>query len=61
MKTYPWELTKKEWNAERDRIRPCTAATRFTGRSASDRMGQIIPWRALADDQECPSDTRAVA
>lgn len=29
MKTHPWELTQKEWYAERDRIRPCTAATRF--------------------------------
>jgi len=63
MKTYPWELTKKEWNAERDRIRPCTAATRFTGRSASEATGnsERLEWLLFGVTQGAADRLNAAA
>ena len=38
--THPWELTREQWNAERDRLRPCFVQANFTKGSASEAVNR---------------------
>lgn len=42
----PWQLTRDEWNAERERLRPCVAQSNFTKGSASEAVArhQRLEW-----------------
>ncbi len=37
---HPWELTREQWNAERDRLRPCFVQANFTKGSASEAVNR---------------------
>lgn len=37
---HPWQFTREQWNAERDRLRPEIAQSRFTHASASEALAR---------------------
>lgn len=37
----PWEMTAQEWDAARERIRPCVAQSRFTKASGAQAVANI--------------------
>ncbi|GAB0154621.1 DEAD/DEAH box helicase [Marinobacterium sp. BA1] len=38
MEKQPWEMTRKEWESEREKVRPNTGQTRFTKHSANEAV-----------------------
>ena len=59
----PWQLSRMEWNAERERIRPCYVQEEFTRRSTSEAVRHIqrLEWLLFGVNAEASAKLKAAA